>query len=203
MVFLFNGIAASIPATLVLFFINDLIVAPKLAAAFLIVYFAAGAAGMPLWVLLSARIGKARAWLVGMLVSIVAFIGAFSLGAGDVTAFMIICVLSGLALGADLALPPSMLADVIDEDEKRGLGRNEGAYFGLWNLVTKMNLALAAGIALPALAWVGYQPGLVNSATSLTWLAAIYAILPCLLKALAAVALLRAPILLSPSESIR
>jgi Na+/melibiose symporter-like transporter len=195
LVFVFNGIAASIPATLVLFFIEDVIKAPQYSAQFLIAYFAAGAAGMPLWVWLSNRIGKSRAWLVGMVVSIVAFVWAYTLGAGDITAFMVICVLSGLGLGADLSLPPSILADVIDEDTKRGLGRNEGAYFGLWNLVTKFNLALAAGIALPALAILGYVPGAntAESATSLTYLAMIYALLPCALKAIAAVALINTP----------
>jgi Na+/melibiose symporter-like transporter len=176
-----------------LFFIDDVVKAPQLSAAFLIAYFAAGALGMPLWVYLSARIGKGRAWCVGMLVSIVAFVWAFMLKSGDVTPFMIICILSGLGLGADLALPPSILADVIDDDDKRGLGRNEGAYFGLWNLVTKMNLALAAGIALPSLALLGYQPGVVQSNDGLLYLAGVYALLPCALKALAALALIKSP----------
>lgn len=192
-IFVFNGIAAAIPATLVLFFIDDVVKAPQLSAAFLIAYFAAGALGMPLWVYLSARIGKGRAWCVGMLVSIVAFVWAFMLKSGDVTPFMIICILSGLGLGADLALPPSILADVIDDDDRRGLGRNEGAYFGLWNLVTKMNLALAAGIALPSLALLGYQPGVVQSNDGLLYLAGVYALLPCALKALAALALIKSP----------
>lgn len=192
-VFVFNGIAAAIPATLVLFFIQDVLQASSLAAVFLILYFAAGAAGMPLWVWLSARLGKARAWLAGMVISIVAFVWAFLLGPGDVIPFAVICVLSGLGLGADLALPPSMLADVIDDDERAGHARREGAYFGLWNLVTKMNLALAAGIALPALAWLGYTPQSGSSAQALTWLAAVYALLPCGLKALAALALLQSP----------
>ena len=192
-IFIFNGIAASIPATLVLFFIDDVIKAPQLSAHFLIAYFAAGAFGMPLWVILSARIGKGRAWFVGMVVSIVAFVWTFTLSSGDSTPFMIICILSGLGLGADLALPPSILADVIDDDDKRGLGRNEGAYFGLWNLVTKMNLALAAGIALPSLALLGYQPGIAQAPDALLYLAGVYALLPCVLKAFAAIALIKSP----------
>jgi Na+/melibiose symporter-like transporter len=201
-VFVFNGIAASIPATLVLFFIEDVVQAPGMAAQFLIAYFAAGAFGMPLWVWLARRIGKGRAWLVGMLTSIIAFVWAFNLGAGDTTAFMVICILSGIGLGADLALPASILADVIDEDVARGVGRNEGAYFGLWNLVTKMNLALAAGIALPLLAWLGYTPSASNSATSLTWLAVVYALVPCVLKGFAVAALLASPFAKSPSPSL-
>lgn len=192
-VFVFNGIAASIPATLVLFFIEDVIRRPNMTAQFLISYFAAGALGMPLWVWLSARIGKGRAWFAGMVLSIVAFVWAFMLGAGDVTAFMIICIMSGLGLGADLALPPSILADVIDDDERAGIGRNEGAYFGLWNLVTKMNFALAAGIALPMLAWLGYQPKVTTSGDALRYLSATYALLPCMLKALAVMALVWSP----------
>lgn len=199
-IFVMNGIAASIPATLVLFFIEDAIQRPDLTAQFLIAYFAAGAAGMPLWVRLSARIGKGRAWFCGMILSIAAFVWAFLLGPGDATAFFIICIMSGLGLGADLALPPSILADVIDIDERAGKGRNEGAYFGLWNLVTKGNLALAAGVALPLLGWLGYAPKGSHSTEVLTALAAVYALLPCMLKAVAALLLWRSPFFTSPSK---
>lgn len=201
LIFVFNGIAAAIPATLVLFFIEDVVQRPDLSAHFLVAYFAAGALGMPLWVWLSARIGKGRAWCVGMVLSIAAFVWAFLLTPGDAAPFMLICVMSGLGLGADLALPPSILADVIDDDDRKGLGRNEGAYFGLWNLVTKMNLALAAGIALPALALLGYQSKVTTDPKTLMYLSAVYALLPCALKAIAALALLLSPFFRSPLQN--
>ncbi len=193
LVFVLNGIAAAIPATLVLFFIEDVVRRPDLSAVFLIAYFAAGAAGLPMWVWLARRWGKARAWFAAMLLSIAAFVWAFLLGPGDTLAFVAICVMSGVGLGADLALPPSILADVIDEDERAGAGRNEGAYFGLWTLTTKMNLALAAGIALPLLQAFGYAPRAANAGQALFVLAAIYALLPCVLKAAAALALQASP----------
>ncbi len=189
LVFVLNGIAAAIPATLVLFFIEDVVRRPDLAAHFLVTYFSAGALGLPLWVWLAGRLGKPLAWLCGMGVSIAAFIWAFFLGAGDAGAFFAICALSGLGLGADLALPPSLLADVIDADESHGRGRHEGAYFGLWNLITKLNLALAAGIALPLLAAFGYRSGLESAPRALLALAVINALVPCALKSLAALAL--------------
>jgi Na+/melibiose symporter-like transporter len=160
---------------------------------YLVAYFAAGAAGLPLWVWLARRVGKGRAWFAAMIVSIAAFIWAFLLGPDSTLAYLAICVLSGLGLGADLALPPSLLADVIDADEARGAGRNEGAYFGLWSLATKMNLALAAGIALPLLQGFGYAPRAENSPQALVVLAAVYALLPCALKAMAAGALVASP----------
>jgi len=178
LVFMLNGIAAAIPATLVLFFIADVLNAESQQGTFLALYFVAGAAGMPLWVNLSARIGKPYAWLTAMALAIGAFVWASRLGAGDVTAFAIICVLSGIALGADLALPPSLLADVIG---RRGRMEATGSYFGLWTLATKLNLALAAGIALPLLSALGYVPG-GRDQTALSALAIVYAFVPCVLK---------------------
>jgi glycoside/pentoside/hexuronide:cation symporter, GPH family len=199
-VFVLNGIAASVPATLVLFFIEDVVRRPDLTAVFLIAYFAAGAMGLPFWVWLSKRIGKGKSWFAAMIVSIVAFVWAFLLGPDSVAAYFTICVLSGVGLGADLALPPSILADVIDEDEKAGSGRNEGAYFGLWALTTKMNLAVSAGIALPLLGAFGYVPKAANSGESLFVLSAVYALLPCVLKLLAAVALWLSPFFRSAGQ---
>jgi glycoside/pentoside/hexuronide:cation symporter, GPH family len=210
-IFVFNGVAASIPATLVLFFIADVIQRPDLEALFLISYFVAAAAGLPVWLALSKSLGKARAWLLAMVLAILAFVWAAALGAGDWTAFLVICIMSGAALGADLALPPSILADVIDDDVAAGLPRSDGAYFGLWALVTKLNLALAAGIALPLVEFLGYVPrsGATQGAVAqegLLALAIVYAIVPCVLKCVAGLLLWRAPLaphslLASPTSS--
>lgn len=182
-VFVMNGIASALPATLVLFFITDVLALPRHAGLFLAAYFLSGALSLPLWVALSRRIGKPRAWFGAMLASVVAFVGAFVLGPGDAFAFGAICVLSGLALGADLALPPALLADVIRD---HGEERRAGSYFGLWNFAVKLNLALAAGFALPLLAWLGYQPGAAPTVAPLYY---VYCLVPCALK-LAAAALL-------------
>ena len=191
-VFILNGIAASIPATLVLFYVDDVLRRPDLQRAFLALYFVCGALGMPLWVRLAAMIGKKRASLVGMVVSVIGFFWAFALGPGDAAAFAAVCALSGLALGADLALPPSILADVIDHDPRGTQGGAQGAYFGLWNLVTKLNLALAAGIALPTLAMLGYEPA--AESRSVLALGIMYALVPSALKLAAAATLWFAPV---------
>jgi Na+/melibiose symporter-like transporter len=183
--FMANGIASAVPATLVLFFVSDVLRAEAWQGLFLATYFACAAAGMPLWVRLSAKLGKVRAWQLAMLLAVAAFAWTAGLEAGDTTAFAIICAVSGAALGADLALAPSLLADVIGRD---GRMRATGAYFGLWTLATKLNLALAAGIALPLLAAQGYAPG-VQEPAALRALAWGYAGLPCVLKLAALAAL--------------
>jgi len=182
-VFVVNGVASALPATLVLFFVEDALQRPQQAGMFLAAYFVAGAASLPLWVSAARRFGKPAAWLASMLLAVLAFAGAFALGAGDSTAFVLICIASGSALGADLSLPPALLADTIRE---RGEDARAGAYFGIWNFATKANLALAAGLALPLLGWLGYVPGDSSSVAPLYF---AYCLLPCALK-LAAAALL-------------
>lgn len=185
-VFVLSGMASAVPATLVLFFIRDKLQAPDQEAWFLASYFVAAAASVPLWMRAVARWGLARCWLLGMLLSVLVFIWAGSLSSGQAGAFWWVCVLSGLALGSDLALPSALLAGIIAERRDQGL--SEGNCFGWWNLASKLNLALAAGLTLPLLDVLGYQPG-TTSAQGLMALTFAYAALPCALKLLAATSL--------------
>ena len=148
-VFMVNGIASAVPATLLLFFVQDRLQAPPSAEPLLLgAYFCCAALSIPLWLRLVGRIGLARAWGLGMLLSIAVFVFAASLGAGDTLPFAVVCALSGVGLGADLAAPGALLAGSMARSGDQGA--HEGAYFGWWNFATKLNLALAAGLALPA-----------------------------------------------------
>ena len=183
-VFVVNGIASALPATLLLFFVQDRLQAPSSwEPVFLGSYFICAALGIPLWLRLVGRIGLARTWGVGMLLSIAVFAFALALGAGDWGAFVVVCALSGFALGTDLAMPAAMLAGSIADSGDHG--QAEGAYFGWWNFATKLNLALAAGVALPVLGALGYVPG-TRDPDALHVLSMAYCLLPCALKLLAA-----------------
>ncbi|MCX2863964.1 MFS transporter [Paucibacter sp. PLA-PC-4] len=186
LVFLLNGIAAAIPATLLLFFVRDRLQTPAAEGLYLASYFVAAALSMPLWLRVVARLGQARAWLAAMLLAVLSFAWASTLATGDQLGFVLVCLASGAALGADLAIPGALLAGVV---QRAGLaGQAEGVFFGWWNFANKLNLALAAGLALPLLQWLGYAPGQRDPAAlqALTW---AYCLLPCALKLAAAGAL--------------
>jgi len=179
-VFMLNGIASAVPATLLLFFVQDRLQAPASAEPlFLGSYFVCAALSIPLWLKLVPRLGLAHTWGLGMGLAIAVFAFAAGLGAGDVAEFAAVCALSGVALGTDLALPAALLAGVIQRSGDQQ--QLEGAYFGWWAFATKLNLALAAGVALPALGWLGYRPGATDVA-ALHTLTLAYCVLPCVLK---------------------
>lgn len=177
-----NGLSAAIPASLAVFFIKDRLGAVHWVAPSLGLYFLAAAVGLPLWVQISRRVGALRAWGIAMMLAIIAFVWTATLGPGDLVPFLVACVGSGFALGADLALPTVLLAQCIPDRE------GSGAYFGIWTLTGKLCLALSA-LTLPGLAWLGYQPGAPAVGTPGVALALAYAGLPCLLKFAALMAL--------------
>jgi glycoside/pentoside/hexuronide:cation symporter, GPH family len=191
-----SGLASAVPASLVVLYVRDLLQAPAAAEGWVLgLYFAAAALGMPLWVRAVRRFGLIRSWWVGMWLSIAAFAGAALLGPGDLAIFAFICIASGLALGADLVVPPALLAGLIQrrdhhaaQDTAANARGVEGLWFGWWNFAMKLTLAAAAGIALPLLQWLGYRTGARDEA-SLAALALCYAALPCAIKALSAVLL--------------
>ncbi len=182
--FLLNGLAVALAGTLSLFYIADVLKLEAYSGLFLALYFVSGAASLPLWLKLAQRFGRTRAWALSALMAIAGFIWAVQLGQGDALPYAIVCLLSGIALGADLALPAAIAADIIPTPER---GRSAG-YFGIWSLINKGVLALAAGLGLPLLAGFGYQPG---GSDGLLALALFYAGLPCFIKLITAVLLVR------------
>ena len=188
--YLLNGLANGLAATLFVLFVEKGLGLPDETNGLLLIYFLSGILGVPVWLLISHRIGKHRAWIFAMLANSAIFALVPLLGPGDYTAFLIICIGTGACLGADLVLPPSMQADVIDVDTAEGGGRRAGLYFALWGMATKLALALAVGIAFPVLEAAGFQADSQNEADALLALALLYGAVPVILK-LAAVAIMR------------
>ena len=175
-VFFANGVASAFPATLFVFYVSDVLGVPDKTGLLLGSYFIAAALAVPLWIRCARRLGRPLTWMLSMGLAMLSFASAAFLGEGDWGWFLCICLASGIAVGTDLTIPASMVADL---GEARGM---TGIYFGVWNLVAKINLALAAGIALPLLSLLGYLPG---ANTGLPILVGAYVLLPVLLKSIA------------------
>ncbi len=187
-----NVFAFAIPTVLFAFFVRDIVGAPHLEGVFLMVYFLSGVAGMVLWSRVAQRIGKKQTWLYALVLGAVALFFAVFIHPGNITYFFIILIVFGTTFGADLALPPSILADVIDNrpDQEHV---STGSYFGVWNVTAKMSTALAPGLAFPVLEYSGYGHKDLGS-SSLWVLAVIYAVIPATIKLITAFLLMISPL---------
>ena len=159
LVFVVNGAALGVAVGVMLFYVEHVLKGTQTQAGIiLLTYFFAGAVSVPMWLLLSRRLGKAAAWFVGMLLTAVAMASALVVGAGDFPIFLFISIFTGIGLGADYGLPPSILADVINAEEGGDTKGKTGTYFGLWALATKLATAIGAACSLPILPLLGFDP---------------------------------------------
>jgi len=184
--YLLTQIAASLPAVLIIFFVRDYLHAESYTGLFLFLYFISGAALMQLWFVLSKRLDKYRAWLISMLLSVAVFIWVILLTPGDVVSYGIICMLSGFALGADLALPASIIADRINARKAESRATQ---YYGVMAFIPKLALAIASGCAFLMLDSVGFIVAATNTEIAMNTLLMLYGLVPCIIKFLAAICL--------------
>ena len=178
-----NNLANGIPAVLFILFMKHVLEAGGLQRGMLtFVYFVAGVAGIPLWLRFSNRFGKHQTWCASMAVACIAFALVPFLGAGDITPFFVITVVTGATLGADLVIPPSMQADVAEYEFLRSQRDRTSLLFAFWSMTTKIAFALSVLIALPTLEALGFQTEASEGANNLVALSMIYAAVPVVLK---------------------
>ena len=174
---------SNLPATLILYYV-EYVLGSKQADLFLVLYFVTGIVFLPAWVLLARRIGKKWAWIASMAINTGAFVGVFFLGPGDAPIYGVLVFFSGIGLGATIALPSAMQADVIDYDELLTGERREGQYIGLWSISKKLAAALGVGLSLSILSYAGYVPNMAQPDTVTMTLRVLYALIPSLFNLL-------------------
>ena len=177
-----NNLANALPATLFVFFVSDYLQLAEYTGLFLLMYFLSGLVALPFWIALSKGIGKEKTWQLSMVLASLFFSLAFLLepssnNNNSLIMFSVITVLTGFSLGIDLAIPASIQADITQEVNHTS--EVKGFIFGIWGLLTKLALAVAVGLSLPALDFLKASPEFFES--GILWL---YAGIPILLKVL-------------------
>ena len=73
-------------------------------------------------------------------------------------------MLTGVSLGADLVLPSSMQADVVDLDTLESGSQRTGLYFAIWGMVTEAGAGGRRRHRLsPLLDVAGFADGAINA----------------------------------------
>ena len=177
-----NGLANGLPPALFVFYVNSVLKSPEFTGILLFLYFLGALVGVPLWIFISNKLDKHRVWCYAMIYSCFIFIFVLFLKEYDLIFFAIICILSGLALSADLAIPSSIQADIIDLEYLKTGKRLTGQFFAFWGLVSKAAIAISTGMALILLDIIGFKSDENNGKNILFAVSFIYAGLPIILK---------------------
>ena len=185
-----NALPVAVSSSLFLFFVTHRLQATAWAGALLLLYFLSAAASAPIWAVAARRYGTRQALIWAMSLAIMIFAIAGFLESGDVGIFSLVCVVSGASIGADLTLMPAAFAQrlaVIAPSGAQG--------FGLWSLMNKLTLALAAIALFPFLEMAGFDASApLQTAQALTTLTFLYAVCPLFLKLVAILLLIKTPL---------
>lgn len=187
--FFINNIANAIPATLFILFVTYVINEKDSIGVLLLVYFLSGVLALPFWYYISKRFGKKNSWIYSIILASLVFLYVPFLSEGDFVSFLIVCIISGFSLGADMFLPSSIQADIAQDFTKQN-SQFTGVLFSFWAMLTKLALASAVGITFIILGVFGFDSN-PQSSTSQLLLSSLYSLLPIVLKLLAVVFILK------------
>ena len=175
-----NNLANAIPATIFLLFMQLVLQEKDSSGLVLILYFLSGIIALPVWTLISKRTNKKTVWISSIILASCSFIFVPFLTAGDLNLFIIISIISGLSLGADLAFPASIQADIAQK-VKMIQNNVSGLLFGIWTMLTKLSLALALVISFGILGLVGFNQENPSTQALIT-ISLLYGLAPVILK---------------------
>ena len=177
-IFFINSLAVSLPASVVTFYVNDVLKCPEKLGIFLTIYFLSAAIFMVFWKKLAQKFGKINSWSISILGSILTFIFAYFVDSSNSNLFYLICFFSGVFLGSDLIMPPAIISEIIYKKYDK-----ISSYLSFWNMINKAGLMFASFLSLMVLWLVSFDAKNVNQ-DSLMAIPIIYAVIPCALKML-------------------
>jgi Na+/melibiose symporter-like transporter len=122
------------------------------------IIWAATVCTLPLTLRLSRRMEKHRMLVLSLTMYALVWAGATLMPSGNFPLAVLLYILMGVANSAQLILPNSILADVIDHGEVTSGDRRAGPYVAIDNLMQKLGLALGVGLSFGLLALLGYNP---------------------------------------------
>ena len=176
--YFFIGLSNGVTSILFILFVEFII--GGLPQNFLSIYFISAFIGLPFVYMLASKYNKKRIWTSFIILACICFLPVVFLSNNSTTLFMVICIISGFCLSADLIIPSSIQADIIYKEQQQNKNVLVGKIYSVWSFIQKLSLALSAGVCLPLLGYFGFNPSEVN--TQLLPLSFAYGIIPIILR---------------------
>jgi Na+/melibiose symporter-like transporter len=114
---------------------------------------------------------------------------------GQLPLLLALTIAQGFAQGSGNLMLRSMVADIADEHQLRTGEDRTGLFFSVFSISIKAAMAAAVGIALPLVAWFGFDPkALHNSHEALRGLLLVFALGPAISHLISAALINRFPL---------
>lgn len=179
-------LAQSIRSALIVFFVTFYMGRPDWAAGLFLFQFVFGILAGPIWLRIGLKLGKHRTAVLGELAQVAINLGLLMVTPDRFELLLALTLAQGLAQGSGNLMLRAIVADVAD---KRRLDTGEersGLYYSVFSLAGKAAGAIAIGITLPLLGWLGFNPQGGNSETALHSLLLLFALGPAIAHAFSA-----------------
>ena len=125
----------------------------------LLSYAIATLVSVPAWLWIIRRIGKHRAWALGVFfdAAIYPFLAPLQPGRASFVPALILITISGFADAVSRVASDAIVGDIVDYDELKTGSNRAANYYALKALVTKANVALGGGLAFLSIGLFGYD----------------------------------------------
>jgi len=173
-------VGQTIRGTLIVFFVVHYMGRPEWASGLFLFQFVFGVFAGPIWLRIGYRFGKHRTAVLGELAQAAINLGLLCVTPQTMPLLLALTLAQGLAQGSGNLMLRSMVADIADQHRLTAGVDRTGLYFSVFSLSGKSATAVAAGIALPLVAWLGFDPKAVNGAAALEGLKYVFALGPAL-----------------------
>jgi Na+/melibiose symporter-like transporter len=171
---------------LFVFFVSHYMGKPGWAPGLFLLQYLFGIVACPIWLAIGRRLGKGNAAVAGELVQVAINLMLLTLTPSSVPLLIALTVTQGLAQGSGNLMLRSIVADVAD-NHRLWTGQDRiGLFFSVFALSDKGAVALAVGIALPLVSWLGFDPRHANTPAALDHLKVVFAAGPALAHLLSA-----------------
>lgn len=187
-------LAQNIRAALIVFFVTFYMGRPEWAGGLFLFQFVFGIFAGPIWLKIGRRYGKHRTAVAGELVQVVINLSLLLVTPETFPLLLALTLAQGLAQGSGNLMLRAIVADVADKHRLDSGEDRTGLYYSVFSLAGKTATAVAVGIALPLVSWLGFDPKAANSPEALNGLLLVFGLGPAIAHAFSAALIARFPL---------
>ena len=208
-VFIFNMVGFDIIMALYIYFMKyALQIADDVSYLFMMIPLVLAVIATPLWVWVSDKLGKKKAYIISAIYFVVPLLICLFLPAGNLPLIIGIIALIGVGISASQTLTFSILPDVVEVDELKNGVRREGTIYGTTMFLYKIASAVLVALTTAMLGVFGYLESaggevVTQPASAILGIRLLIGIVPALCFILSAVFVKNLPLSKQEFDAIR